>query len=186
MRTNDQKIAQKLEGRCLVFLGMMGCGKSAIGKAVAAKLGFGFADSDAEIEKAANMSVADLFETYGEPEFRRLEARVIERLMSEGQMVIALGGGAFMTAETRKLILEQAVSIWLNVDLDVLVARVKRRPGKRPLLAKGDPEQILRELLEVREPVYGEADIHVSVGNGTKTETRDLVIEALASHLCDA
>ena len=172
-----------LDGSSLVFLGMMGCGKSAIGKMVATRLRLPFADSDAEIEVAAGRPVKDIFSDYGEEEFRRLEVKVIERLLEEGPKVLALGGGAFMREETRANIDASGLSVWLQADLDLLEKRVARRPGKRPLLAKGNPRQILSNLLAEREPVYSKARLHVPSTNGTKAQTRDVVLEAIETHL---
>jgi len=172
-----------LGNRCLVFVGMMGCGKSAIGRMVAAALAVEFHDSDAEIEKAADMSVAEIFEKFGEEEFRRGEQKVIERLLGEGPLVLALGGGAFLNPETRSIIAERATSIWLTADIDVLLARVNRKPGKRPLLARGDPGEILAELSKARSPIYALADLEVASSRTSKTGTRDDVLYALHRHL---
>ena len=141
--SKENKILKALQGRSIVLVGIMGCGKSAIGKLAAKKLGLKFVDADIEIEKAAGRSVADIFEEYGEEEFRRLEAKVIDRLLDGKSCVLALGGGAFMNDTTRENILQKAVSIWIKADLDVLTARVLRKPGKRPLLATGDPRKKL-------------------------------------------
>ncbi len=178
-------LIERLGTKSLVFVGMMGCGKSAIGKTVATKLDWNFYDSDAEIAEAAGMSIPEIFENFGEAEFRRVENRVIERLLKDGSSVIALGGGAFMSPKTRKAVKRRAVSIWLTADIDLLVRRVNRRPGKRPLLANGDPKTILAELSAERDPVYALTDVHVSTTDGTKVQTRDNVINALESYLSD-
>ena len=178
-----KRLNKMLDGSSLVFLGMMGCGKSAIGKMVATRLKLPFADSDAEIEVAAGRPVKDIFAEYGEEEFRRLEVKVIERLLEEGPKVLALGGGAFMRQETRDNINSAGLSIWLQADLDLLVTRVMRRPGKRPLLAKGNPREILSGLLAEREPVYSRARLHVPSTDGTKAETRNVVLEAIEAHM---
>ena len=183
IKSQSKKLVQRLENSSLVFLGMMGCGKSAIGKMIATRLGLPFKDSDTEIESAAGRSVKEIFEEFGEPEFRRLETRVIERLLSEGPMVLALGGGAFMSEETRTNINSSAISIWLKADIELLLARVARRPGKRPLLKTGDPREILLKLLAEREPVYSLASLHVSSKSGSKSETRDHVINELETFL---
>jgi shikimate kinase len=145
----------------------MGAGKTSVGRRVAQELDVSFVDSDHAIEEAAGMTIADIFETYGEAEFRALERRVIKRLLDEGEAgVVALGGGAFIDAETRSLVLAHGHVVWLKADLDVLVARTARKPGKRPLLAGGDPRQVLAELMAAREPVYALA--HETVVSGTQ------------------
>ena len=181
--SRSNRIISALEGRSIVFLGMMGCGKSAIGKMVARRLVLPFKDADAEIELAAGRSVSEIFSDYGEEEFRRLEERVIERLLAEGPLLLALGGGAFMSEATRKIIAENAVSVWLKADIELLLERVGRRPGKRPLLKKGNPRQILEDLLQARNPVYSMAELHVESRSGTKAEMRDVVLNALDEHL---
>ena len=178
-RKNIERLVNRLGAKSLVFVGMMGCGKSAIGKAVAAKLDRNFYDSDAEIVEAAGMSIPEIFENFGENEFRRVENRVIERLLKEEPAVIALGGGAFMSAKTRKAVKRRAISIWLKADIDLLVKRVSRRPGKRPLLATGDPKAILEKLSAERNPVYEQTEVQVQTSGGTKTQTRDAVLDAL-------
>ncbi len=145
----------------------------------ARRLGLEFKDADAEIEQAAGRSVPEIFAEYGEEEFRRLEERVIERVLSEGPVLLALGGGAFMAEGTRNVIAGKSISVWLKADLEILLKRVLKRPGKRPLLSKGNPREILKDLLLVREPVYGLADLHVTSKGGTKAEMRDHVLAAL-------
>ena len=141
--------------RPLVLVGLMGAGKTSVGKRVAQALGVAFVDSDHAIEDAAGMTIADIFDLYGETEFRALERRVIRRLLEEGEAgVLALGGGAFMDPGTRALVLAAGHVVWLKADLDVLVERTARKPGKRPLLAQGEPRQILAALMARREPVY--------------------------------
>ncbi len=144
----------------IVLVGMMGVGKSTVGRRLAARLGLDFVDADEEIEKAAGMSVAEIFDRYGEGYFRDGERRVIARLMDGAPKVIATGGGAFMQEETRLLILAQATAVWLDADIDVLVDRVSRRDS-RPLLKNKDPRRVLTELAEVRNPIYALAPIHV-------------------------
>ncbi|MEM9277396.1 MAG: shikimate kinase, partial [Pseudomonadota bacterium] len=136
-RPRTQRLLDKLDGRSIVLLGMMGCGKSAIGKMLAKKLDLEFKDADDEIEEAAGRSVAEIFEEYGEEEFRRLESRVIDRVLEEGPVMLALGGGAFMAEDTRNAIAKKGLSVWIKADLDLLLERVGRRPGKRPLLKTG-------------------------------------------------
>lgn len=144
--------------RHVVFVGLMGAGKSAIGRRVATRIGARFRDSDAEIEKAAGMRIADIFTVHGEEDFRGGERRVIARLLSERPMVLATGGGAYMDAETRDVLRRNATTIWMRADLDVLVKRCAKR-NHRPLLKTGDPRAILAGLMETRYPVYGEADV---------------------------
>ena len=151
--------------RPLVLVGLMGAGKTSVGRRLARELGTRFVDSDQAIEDAAGMTVADIFELYGEGEFRALERRVIRRLLEENEAgVVALGGGAFMAPETRELVLAKGHVIWLKAALDVLVERTARKPGKRPLLANGDPRAVLADLMARREPVYALA--HDTVVSG--------------------
>lgn len=146
--------------RPIVLIGMMGVGKSTVGRRLAARLGLSFIDADEEIEKAAGMTITEMFARYGEQHFRDGERRVIGRLMDGQPKVIATGGGAFMQDETRALILEHAIAVWLDADIDILVDRVSRREG-RPLLKDRDPRTVLTELAAVRNPVYALAPIHV-------------------------
>jgi shikimate kinase len=155
-------ILDRLGGRSIVLVGMMGAGKSSVGRRLAARLAIPFVDADAEIEKAAGMSIADIFARHGEADFRGGEARVIARLLEGGPQVLAAGGGAFMNANTREAIRSKAVSIWLKADLDVLMRRLSKRRNDRPLLQTADPEQTLRTLLAEREPTYAEADLTVA------------------------
>jgi shikimate kinase len=147
--------------RSIVLIGMMGVGKSSIGRRLASRLGIPFVDADAEIEKAAGMSVADIFAHRGEADFRSGEARVIARLLESGPQVLAAGGGAFMNVGTREAIRAKGVSVWLKADLDVLLRRISKRRNERPLLQTGDPEETLRALLIEREPIYAQADLTV-------------------------
>ncbi|MCF6320908.1 MAG: shikimate kinase [Rhizobiaceae bacterium] len=172
-----------LEGKSIVLVGMMGCGKTAIGRIVASQLGLQFYDADEEIEVAAGMKVAEYFSTYGEEEFRIGERKVIARLLNDNQCVLALGGGAFLSQETRKCVSQNALSVWLRADLDILFSRVMRRPGKRPLLNTADPKKTLAELLKNRESFYGKADIIVDTSNTSKNVTRDWVIAAISKYL---
>lgn len=165
--------------RPVVLIGLMGAGKSSVGTRLAAMLGVPFLDSDHEIESASQMKISDIFKAYGEDEFRRLERRVIARLLEEGVGVLATGGGAFMQEETRQAIAERAVSVWLKADLDVLVARTAGRTH-RPLLNDGNPEEILAGLIEARYPVYGLADVHVeSYHEQTHEEMAGRIIDKL-------
>ena len=182
-RSKKARILDHLGTRSIVLVGMMGCGKSAIGKMLARKLELEFRDADEEIELAAGRSVADIFKEYGEPEFRRLEERVISRLITEGPMVLALGGGAFLNDHTRKTILDNGLSVWLNVDFETLYERVMRKPGKRPLLTKGNPREILTDLMQKREPIYALSNLHVQSVSGPKSEMRNHLVNRLDEHL---
>jgi shikimate kinase len=150
-----------LGSRSIVLVGMMGVGKSSIGRRLAARLGVPFVDADAEIEKAAGMSIADIFARHGEADFRSGEARVIARLLDGGPQVLATGGGAVMNADTRAAIKAKGVSIWLSAEFEVLMRRINKRKNDRPLLQTADPAATLRELLVAREPVYAQADLTV-------------------------
>ena len=149
-----------LGNRSLVLVGMMGAGKSSIGRKLAHRLGLPFVDADAEIERAAGMSINDIFAKHGEPYFRAGEARVIARLLDGGPQVLATGGGAFMHAQSREAIRCKALSVWLKADFDVLMRRIKRRTD-RPLLKTDDPGETLRHLMAERDPIYAEADVTV-------------------------
>ena len=164
--------------RTIVLVGLMGAGKSCIGRRLAQKLELPFVDADTEIEQAAGCSVAEFFTKYGEPAFREGERRVMARLLAGPPTVLAAGGGAFMDPETRGLIRDSAVSVWLRADLDTLAARTRGR-GHRPLLNNGDPREILAKLIETRYPVYAEADIAVETGNDNPNVTCGRVLAAL-------
>lgn len=169
---------RRTDPRSIVLIGMMGVGKSTIGRRLAVRLGLPFIDADDAIEHAAGMSIPEIFARYGETGFRDGERRVIARLMEEGQQVIATGGGAFMNDETRALILERGLAIWLDADIDILVERVSRREG-RPLLQGKDPRAVLTELAAARNPVYAHAPIHITSGSGPHEYTVDRIVEAL-------
>lgn len=168
--------------RSLVLVGLMGAGKSCIGRKLAQTLGLPFVDADSEIEKAAGCSIADIFETRGEEEFREGERRVIARLLDGPPVVLATGGGAFMDQHTREKVNERGISLWLRADLDLLVRRTARRKH-RPLLNNGNPRQILQDLIQKRYPTYNEAEIVVDSQNGPPEETVKLALEALQSYL---
>lgn len=155
--------------RPVVLIGLMGAGKSSVGARLAEILGVALCDSDAEIEKAANLTVPEIFERYGEADFRDGERRVIARLLDGEPLVLATGGGAFMDTDTRKLIGERAVSVWLKADLELLVQRTAGR-SHRPLLNRGDPREILAGLIAKRYPVYEQADVHVESQPGQAHE----------------
>jgi shikimate kinase len=171
-----------LPEKTIVLVGLMGAGKTCIGKRLAHRLGRPFVDADHEIEAAAGCSIEDIFECHGEAEFRAGERRVISRLLAESGQVLATGGGAFMNEETRSEILANAISIWLRADLDLLVRRTSRR-NNRPLLKRGDPRTILARLMEERYPVYAEADIVVDCMDGPPEATVDRVMSALENYL---
>lgn len=174
-----------LDGRCLVFVGLMGAGKSAIGRLSANALELPFVDSDHEIERVSRMTISELFELYGEDEFRSLEARVIARLMKAGPQVLSTGGGAFVNPATRELIKREALSIWLKADLDVLWERVKKRDS-RPLLRTADPRATLQSLIDKRYPIYAEADITVLSRDVSKDVIVNEVVETIARHGAEA
>jgi len=168
--------------RPIVLIGLMGAGKSSVGQRLAERLGVPFADSDAEIERAAAMSIAEIFERYGEPHFRDGERRVIARLLQEPPMVLATGGGAFMNPETRALIAQGATSVWLKAGLDLLVSRTAGRTH-RPLLNRGNPRETLARLIRDRYPVYAEAAVTVESEAGfTHDEMASRIIAALEAH----
>jgi shikimate kinase len=180
---NSARIIRGLIGkRPVVLVGLMGSGKSTIGRKLAQVLDVDFYDSDAEIESAAHMSVKDLFAKYGEPEFRALEQRVMLRLMNEGPRVISTGGGAFMNPDIRAAVQERGIAIWLDAELNVLMERVGRRET-RPLLQNDDPEATMRALMETRYPVYAQAPIRVVSRNEKKDVMAGEVVEALRDFL---
>lgn len=176
-------LARLLGRRSIVLVGMMGAGKTSIGKRLAVCIGIPFVDADVEIEAAAGMKIPEIFASHGEPYFRAGEARVIARLLDAGPHVLATGGGAFMNGETRAQIRAKAISVWLKADFDVLLRRVKRRAvGDRPML-KSDPSQSLRDLLAVREPVYAEADITVISRDVQHDTIIDEIVQATHGYL---
>lgn len=165
----------------MVLVGLMGAGKTTIGRRLARLLEVGFVDSDEEITRESAMSIEDIFAVYGEAAFRDLERRVIARILSTGPQVVAIGGGAFLDPATRGRIRASAVSVWLKADLDVLVRRTRDRPG-RPLLKRPDPEAALAALLAARYPIYAEADITVATGDDSKDATATRVLAALGAY----
>lgn len=165
----------------IVLVGMMGAGKTSLGKRLAHRLDIPFVDSDHEIEAAAGMTVSQIFESLGEPAFRDGERKVIARLLSGPPLVLSTGGGAFMNDETRKLIKEKALSLWLKADFSVLLERVSRT-NDRPLLKKGDPATILRNLMDARNPIYAQADLTVLSDESPLEVTLDRVITCLSAH----
>lgn len=182
--TQDAEISAALGTRSIVLVGMMGAGKSTIGRRLSARLRLPFLDADFEIEAAAGMSIPDIFEAHGEPHFRDGEARVIARLLDNGPAVLATGGGAFLREETRNRIHAKAVSIWLKADADVIMKRVKRR-ADRPLLQTADPAATVERLIREREPVYQYADLTVWSRDVPHEKIVDECIEALHARLCN-
>jgi shikimate kinase len=174
-RASAAAILSLLGSRSIVLVGMMGVGKSSIGRRLAARLGVPFVDADSEIEKAAGMSIADIFARHGEADFRSGEARVIARLLDGGPQVLATGGGAVMNADTRAAIKAKGVSIWLSAELDVLLRRINKRKNDRPMLQTADPAATLRELLVAREPLYAQADLTV--------QSREVPHDAIVSEI---
>ena len=165
-------------GKSVVLIGLMGAGKSSVGRRLAKALDIPFVDADEEVERAAGCSIEDIFQLYGELAFRDGEERVIARLLESGSQVLATGGGAFMNANTRERIRQSAISIWLRADLDLLVKRTSRRGG-RPLLAHGDPRATLQRLMTERYPVYAEADLTVDTTDENIERMVDRIILTL-------
>jgi shikimate kinase len=175
-----ETVRRALGRRSLVLVGLMGCGKSSIGKRLATRLGLPFVDADEEIERVAQKSITEIFADHGEAFFRDREAKVISRLLSSGPQVLATGGGAFMMANTRSRIREAGLSIWLRAELHVLLRRVSKR-DTRPLL-KGDPEGVMRSLMDARYPVYAQADITVESRDVPHDTIVSEIITAVANH----
>lgn len=176
-------IRAALGGRSIVLVGMMGVGKSSIGRRLAARLGIAFVDADSEIEKAAGMSIPDIFARHGEANFRSGEARVIARLLDAGPQVLATGGGAVMHEGTRALIKTKGVSVWLSAEFDVLIRRILKRKNDRPMLQTADPAETLRQLLAERDPVYALADLSVQSREGPHDAIVNEIASALATFL---
>jgi len=171
-----QAMRAALGQRSVVLVGLMGCGKSAIGRRLAGRLSLPFVDADEEIEKAAGKTIEDIFADHGEPYFREGERKVLARLLRSGPQVLATGGGAFMNEETRAAIKGNGISVWLKAELPLLVRRVGRR-GNRPLLKDGDPEVVLQNLMATRYPIYAQADVTV--------ESRDVPHEVIVAEIVD-
>jgi shikimate kinase len=165
-------------GRTVALVGLMGAGKSTVGRRLATKLGRPFVDSDDEIEKAAGLSVSDIFALHGEEEFRRVERKVLSRLLNEPPQVLATGGGAYLSEETRALMRDKAITVWLNADLETLWKRVSRR-NHRPLLRRPDAKQVLSNLFDQRRPIYELADLTVHSVDGPHSKTVTSIIKAL-------
>jgi shikimate kinase len=173
----DAALLALLGRRSIVLVGMMGAGKSSVGRRLATRLGLPFVDADTEIEQAAGMSIPDIFAIHGEPYFRSGEARVIARLIEQGPQVLATGGGAYVNAGTRDLCRAKGVSVWLKAELEVLLKRIKRR-SDRPMLKGGDPSETLTRLIEQRYPIYAEADLTV--------QSRDVAHEVIVDDIVNA
>lgn len=184
--TDSQQIETAAElpapKRTIALVGMMGAGKSAIGRQLADRMGLDFIDADNEIERAADCTIAEIFEQYGEAYFRAGERRVISRLLEDPPCVLATGGGAFVDPETRALMMDQTLTIWLKADFEILWERVSRR-SHRPLLKTEDPQGTLRQLMDERYPIYAEAHLTVLSDHAPKEETVARVLRAVTQHL---
>jgi shikimate kinase len=176
-----EAVKRSLNGRSIVLVGLMGAGKSTVGRRLAQKLGLEFTDADAEIERAAGKTVPDIFRDHGEAYFREGERKVIARLLDSGPQVLATGGGAFINEETRHNIARRGISVWLRADMNLLMKRVRRRDN-RPLLKAEDPEEVMRQLIAQRYPVYGQADVTVESRDVPHNSIVSDVIRALAAH----
>ena len=179
-------IVARLGRRSIVLVGMMGVGKSSVGRRLAARLAIPFVDADMEIEKAAGMSIADIFSHQGEAYFRSGEARVIARLLEGGPQILAAGGGAFMNPNTRDLVRAKGVSVWLKAEIDVLLRRTSKRRNDRPLLQTADPGETLRALMVEREPVYAQSDLIVQSREVPHDAVVADIMTALAAWLKEA
>ena len=173
---------EPLRRRTIALVGLMGVGKSSVGRRLANALGLPFRDADSEVEAAAGRSIPDIFAEFGEPAFRDGERKVIQRLLDEPPHVLATGGGAFIDPKTREMIKARAISVWLKTDLDVLARRLGRK-DTRPLLIGKDPIEVLRSQAEARYPAYAQADITVETGDSAHHVTVGQVIDALLAHL---
>lgn len=180
--SSDAEIVAALGRRAIVFIGMMGAGKSTVGRRLAARLRLPFIDADTEIEAAAAMTIAEIFEIHGEPQFRDGEARVIARLLNDGPLVLATGGGAVLRETTRQRIAEAGVSIWLKAEPDVILRRVRRR-ADRPLLKTADPAATIARLIAERHPLYETADLVVDSRDVPHETIVDESVAALRAHL---
>jgi shikimate kinase len=182
LRGDVEDIRRHLGRRSIVLVGLMGAGKTTIGRRLAHYLTIPFTDADAEIEAAAGKTIAEIFTDHGEDHFRDGERRVIARLLESGPQVLATGGGAYMNDETRGNIRKLAIAVWLRADLELLLERVRRRTD-RPLLNTSDPEAVMRRLMETRYPVYSQADIVVDSRNASHRAVVCDVVRGLARHL---
>ena len=180
--THKERLNALLAGRPLVLVGMMGAGKTTVGRRLATRLGRHFVDSDEEVERAAGMSIEDIFAGHGEADFRAGEQRVIARLLKDRDLVLGTGGGAFINADTRQLVKAEAISVWLRADTDLLFQRVQRR-SNRPLLKTANPRETLQNLIDQRYPIYAEADVAVVSRDVPQDQVATEIIDALITHL---
>src|SRR4051794_12777885 len=180
----EETIRRRLGRRSVALVGLMGAGKTSVGRRLALRLGLPFRDADQEIEAAAGMPISDIFAAYGESYFRDGERRVIARLLQDGPQVLGTGGGAFMSPETRARIAEAGLSIWLKADLDTLMRRVRKR-SNRPLLKTPDPEGTMRQLMSAREPIYALADLTVESREAPHERVVQENVRALDAWLSD-
>jgi shikimate kinase len=180
--SSEAALVAALGRRSIVLVGMMGAGKSSVGRKLSNRLGLSFVDADNAIEEAHRMTIPEIFETYGEPYFRAGEAKVIARLLENGPQVLATGGGAFMNEDTRALIRKQGVSVWLKADFDILMRRIRRR-ADRPMLKTADPAATLKALMDIRYPVYATADVIVQSRDVPHEVIADEIVTALARYL---
>lgn len=171
------ELIDQLGTRSIVLVGLMGCGKSSVGRRLAARIGLPFVDADHEIERAAGKTIPEIFEDYGEAHFRDREHKIVARLLQDGPQVLATGGGAYMRADTRDAIRKAGISVWLRAELPILMRRVMRR-SDRPMLKTADPEATMQQLMDARYPVYAEADVTV--------ESRDVTHEVVVGEIIDA
>ncbi|SDO79950.1 shikimate kinase [Phyllobacterium sp. OV277] len=179
-----RSIRERLGHRSIVLVGLMGAGKSTVGKKLASLVELPFFDADNEIEKVSTMTIPELFEAYGEAEFRDLERRVIARMLEDGPIVLATGGGAYMNEQTRGTIAAEGISIWLNAELDVLMNRVVRKQN-RPLLKNDNPRAVMERLMSERYPVYAQADLTIHSREEKKEIIAFEAMQAVAQHLDD-
>ncbi len=177
----DSLVVSSLGERPIALIGMMGAGKTVVGRRLAGRLGLPFIDSDHEIETCAQLSISEIFARHGEPYFRERENKVLTRLVGSGSRVIATGGGSFMHPTTRAVLKDRALTVWLKADLEVLMRRVRKRQN-RPLLQTADPEGTLRRLIEERYPTYAEADITVISRDGPHEQVVEDIIGAIEAH----
>ena len=180
-----EELLALLGHRPIVLVGMMGAGKTTVGRRLAARLGRHFVDSDEEVEKAAGMTIAEIFAAHGEGDFRAGEARVVARLLRDPDIVLGTGGGAFINPETRDLIKAGSVSVWIKAELDLLFARVSRR-SNRPLLKTANPRETLKSLIETRYPIYAQADITVLTRDVPQDQVASDIVAAIIAYLAPA
>ncbi|EJF74628.1 shikimate kinase [Bartonella alsatica] len=176
------QLLSSLDKRALVFVGLMGAGKSVIGKRVATMLHLPFYDSDQEIEKVVQMKITEIFKIYGEPKFRALEQRVILNLIKKSPLVLATGGGAYINQAIQKAIHQNGISIWLKADLDTLMRRVSRHPT-RPLLQTANPKETMRKLMEERYPIYGKANLTINSHKESRFTVAKNVVRSVQHYL---